>query len=164
MMALSLGIRRRRFAVRPLTIDDGPALAELHEQDFARPWTDSEFESLLTQDAVFGFVAVEEGVAGAVPCGFVLARKAADEAEILTLTVARPFRRRGVGRMLMDAVLRLLHAERVEALFLEVDEKNAPAIALYRRLGFREVGRRPDYYRDTASRPSNALVMRRDLR
>jgi len=164
-MALSLSkLLRKSFVVRPLEVADGRALAELHQEDFVRPWTDGEFESLLSQDTVFGFAAIQEGVPGGKPCGFVLARRAAGEAEILTVTVARALRRRGIGRLLMDAVLRTLHAERVEALFLEVDENNEPAIALYRRLGFREVGRRPDYYRDTNARPSNALVMRRDLR
>ena len=163
-MALSLGFRRRRFTVRPLEIDDSQALAELHEEDFVRPWAESEFESLLLQDTVFGFVAVEEGLAKAKPCGFILARRAAGEAEILTVAVSRSFRRRGIGRMLLDAVLRVLHAERIASLFLEVDENNAAAIALYRRLGFREVGRRPDYYRDAFARRSNAIVMRRDLR
>ena len=64
----------------------------------------------------------------------------------------------------MDAVLRRLHAERAEALFLEVDETNLPAIALYRRLGFGEVGRRANYYRSSGHGPTGALVMRRDLR
>jgi ribosomal-protein-alanine N-acetyltransferase len=63
----------------------------------------------------------------------------------------------------MDAVLRELHSQRAEALFLEVDEANAPAIALYRRLGFFEVGKRPRYY-ETGEGRSGALVMRRDLR
>ncbi|WP_011583225.1 MULTISPECIES: ribosomal protein S18-alanine N-acetyltransferase [Chelativorans] len=164
-MAFSLSrLLRKTFVVRPLEIADCRFLAMLHEEDFVRPWTDGEFESLLSQDTVFGFAAIEEGVPGGKPCGFVLARRAAGEAEILTVTVARALRRRGIGRMLMDAVLRTLHAERVEALFLEVDENNAPAITLYRRLGFRQVGHRPDYYRDASARQSNALVMRRDLR
>jgi ribosomal-protein-alanine N-acetyltransferase len=64
----------------------------------------------------------------------------------------------------MDAVLRELHAQRAEKLFLEVDETNQPAIALYRRFGFREVGQRPRYYQSAGGRKSGALVMRRDLR
>ena len=75
-----------------------------------------------------------------------LARLAAGEGEILTVAVARAHRRQGLGWRLMDAVLRELHAQRAEALFLEVDETNVAAIALYRRLGFREVGKRPRYY------------------
>ena len=61
-------------------------------------------------------------------------------------------------------MLRELHAERAEALFLEVDETNVPALALYRRLGFREVGKRPAYYDRAEGGRSGALVMRRDLR
>lgn len=163
-MLPSFRFRRREIVIRPIEMSDSQALAALHAEDFFRPWVDSEFESLLSQPAVFGFVAVEDGVAGARPCGFVLARKAAGEAEILTITVARSCRRRGIGRALLDAVLRMLHAERIEALFLEVDENNAAAVALYRRLGFREVGMRPDYYDHEASHRTHALVMRRDLR
>lgn len=163
-MPLLPSFRRKSFTVRPLDSADSEMLATLHEEDFARPWTEDEFESLLVQENVFGFAAVEEGVAGARPVGFVLARLAAGEAEILTVTVTRAFRRRGIGHALMDAVLRTLHGERAEVLFLEVDEKNRAAIALYRRLGFREAGRRPDYYRGSTARRGNAIVMRRDLR
>ena len=161
-MALPLGFRRRRFIVRPLESADSTALSVLHAEDFARPWTEDEFEALLAQDTLFGFAAVAEGVPDARPWGFVLARSAAGEAEILTIVVSRPCRRHGIGRALMDAVLRTLHASRAEALFLEVDENNTPAIALYRRLGFRPVGHRPDYYAHAAGR-THALVMRRDL-
>jgi ribosomal-protein-alanine N-acetyltransferase len=63
----------------------------------------------------------------------------------------------------MDAVLRELYGQRAEALFLEVDEANAPAVALYRRLGFRQVGRREAYYSGPDGTRSGALVMRRDL-
>lgn len=155
---------RREHVVEPLAEEDSGALARLHREDFVRPWSAEEFAALIAQEAVFGFKAVAVGAARRHPAGFVLARLAAGEAEILSIAVARASRRRGLGRQLMDAVLRHLHSERAESLFLEVDESNAAAIALYRRLGFREVGRRSAYYRSAAGAPADALVMRRDLR
>ena len=154
----------REFSLLPLSVADSPFLSELHAQGFERVWSPAEFEQLLVQRTVFGFLAREAGKPRALPLGFVLAREAAGEAEILTIAVGRAARRMGLGRQLMEAVLRRLHADRAEALFLEVDEANAAAIALYRRLGFREVGRRESYYGEGKARKSAALVMRRDLR
>ena len=162
-----LTTKTRDYALEPLTAADSPAIAAIHSEDFARPWTDGEFASLLSQDTVFGFAARETGRGGEAPVGFVLARLAAGEGEILTVAVTRAHRRQGLGWRLMDAVLRELHGQRAEALFLEVDETNAPAIALYRRFGFFEVGKRPRYYESaqgSAQGKSGALVMRRDLR
>ena len=154
---------KRDYALELLTIDDSAAIAPLHREDFVRPWSGDEFSALLEQDTVFGFAVREIGHGAEAPAGFVLARLAAGEAEILTIAVSRSHRRHGLGWRLMDAVLRELHVQRAEALLLEVDETNAPAIALYRRLGFFEVGKRPRYY-EQAQGKSGALVMRRDLR
>lgn len=154
---------RRDFALQRLGVDDSEAISVLHREDFTRPWSADEFASLLEQDTVFGFAARETGHGREAPAGFVLARLAAGEAEILTIAVDAAQRRQGLGWKLMDAVLRELHAQRAEALFLEVDETNAPAIALYRRFGFHEVGKRPNYYQ-SARGATGALVMRRDLR
>jgi ribosomal-protein-alanine N-acetyltransferase len=154
--------RVRDYALEPLAVEDSDAVAVLHQEDFVRPWTGAEFSDLLQQDTVFGFAAREVGRRGASPVGFVLARLAAGEGEILTVAVARSHRRRGIGWLLMDAVLRRLHSDRAQSLFLEVDETNSAAIALYRRLGFHEVGQRPAYYSGSAGR-TGALVMRRDL-
>lgn len=163
-MRMPFAVRgRREYVMRPLETEDSRALAALHGQAFARPWTDGEFATLLGQESVFGFVAIEVGKPKGAPAGFVLARHAGGEAEILTIAVARSHRRLGIGRQLMDAVLRALHSDRAEALFLEVDEANAAALALYRRLGFREVASRPHYYREPQGRGTRALVMRRDL-
>ncbi len=151
------------YFLEALSAKDSSAIAALHQEDFHRPWTDGEFSDLLEQETVFGFIARETGRGSYPPAGFVLARLAADEAEILTIAVSRAHRRRGLGWRLMDAVLRELHRERAEALFLEVDEVNVAAIALYRRFGFSQVGKRPDYYQ-SATGASGALVMRRDLR
>jgi [ribosomal protein S18]-alanine N-acetyltransferase len=155
--------RPRDFSIARLTARDAPALERLHREDFSRPWSAAEFETLLLQPSVFGFAAVETGKLKNGAVGFVLARLAAGEAEILTVAVSRACRRLGLGRRLMDAVLRELHAQRAEALFLEVDETNAPAIALYRRLGFANVGRREGYYSSATGAKTGALVMRRDL-
>jgi ribosomal-protein-alanine N-acetyltransferase len=155
---------RLEFVVEQLRLEDAEAVASLHEEDFERPWSAEEFASLLAQDTVFGFCARAMGRAKAPPAGFVLARLAGGEGEILTLAVARSHRGQGLGRQLMEAVMRRLYADRAEVLFLEVDERNRPAIALYRRLGFAEVGRRPGYYRDGQGARSDALLMRRGLR
>jgi [ribosomal protein S18]-alanine N-acetyltransferase len=156
--------RQRDFVLEPLAAKDSDAVSVLHREDFVRPWTGGEFADLLAQNTVFGYAAREVGRGNEAPVGFVLARLVAGEGEILTIAVARAYRRQGLGWKLMDAVLRELHAQRAEALFLEVDETNAPAIALYRRLGFREVGKRAEYYRAPGSGANGALVMRRDLR
>jgi len=155
---------RRDYAIEPLTQAHAQPIALLHREDFARPWSAGEFLSLIVQDGVFGFVAREVGKGRQGIAGFVLARMAADEAEILTVAVARNHRRAGLGRALMDAVLRTLHHDRAEALFLEVDETNRAALALYRRLGFAEVGKRPGYYTAPDGTKTGALVLRRSLR
>jgi ribosomal-protein-alanine N-acetyltransferase len=156
--------RHREFSTQPLLPSDFAAAAAIHREGFARPWSEDEFEGLLSQDTVFGFVAHEVGYGGGDAAGFILARLAADEGEVLTVAVARSHRRLGLGWTLMDAVLRELHRQRAQALFLEVDETNLGAIALYRRLGFVEVGKRPGYYTAGDRPASGALVMRRDLR
>lgn len=165
MISLPGLTRRREFATEPLERRHCDDLAILHSEDFIRPWSQEEFASLLDDDHVFGFAIREVGNPKAGPVGFVLARQAAGEAEILTVSVARSHRRAGLGWKLMDAVLRQLHADRTGELFLEVDETNAPALALYRHFGFQQVGKRPNYYEGSGDRGrTNALVLRLDLR
>lgn len=156
--------RSAEFAVERLEVADAALLPAVHAEDFSRAWSQDEFETLIAQSPVFGFGAWRIGRRSGAPAGFVLARLTAGEAEILTLAVARAWRRHGLGRELMEAVLRHLHAERAHTLFLEVDETNQPAIALYRRLGFAQVARRPAYYDRPGQPATAALVLRRDLR
>ena len=83
---------------------------------------------------------------GGAPAGFLIARKAADEAELLTLGVAPAFRRMGLGRALLNEASAMLRASGARQLFLEVEEGNEAALQLYRSLGAIPVGRRPRYY------------------
>lgn len=161
-----LGLQRRReYMLEEMQTAHAADASVLHREDFFRPWSQDEFASLIDDAAVFGFVVREVGNRAGGPVGFVLARQAAGEGEILSVAVARSHRRGGLGWKLMDAVLRRLHADRAQALFLEVDERNVAALALYRRMGFRQVGKRPGYFETGGSDGrSGALVMRRDLR
>lgn len=146
-----------------LTTRDADAAADLHAAAFREGWTGDDFAALLSQDGVFGFLVRRPGASRAAPLGIVLARLAADEAEILTIVVDRAQRGRGVGRMLMDQVLQRLHRERATSLFLEVEEENRPALALYKRLRFEEVGRRPAYYAGENGQRTAALILKRSL-
>ncbi|WP_308446376.1 ribosomal protein S18-alanine N-acetyltransferase [Elioraea sp.] len=129
-----------------------PLLAALHACAFpADPWDADAFAALLAMPGAFALIAAED----ATPAGFVLARIAADEAEIVTLGVVPRARRRGHGTRLAAAAAAEAQARGAGRLFLEVAAGNAAARRLYGRLGFREVGQRRGYYPDGA----DALVL-----
>jgi len=134
---------------------DAAAIAALHKASFQRGWGEEEVYSLLIDKNVIAHRAMT----GRVMAGFILSRLAAGEAEILSVAIAPKQRGRGLSRPLLDLNLRRLAGLGARTVFLEVDENNAPARALYRRAGFADVGRRKSYYQSGA----NALVLRRDL-
>ena len=91
--------------------------------------------------------------------GYIVALDAADEGEILNLAVSPATRRTGLGRALVHEMLEALSDRGVRQVYLEVRESNAPARALYAAHGFKEAGRRKQYYR----RPvEDAIVLRLD--
>lgn len=138
---------------------DATAFAALHAASFNRGWSEHEFDRLLADRSVIA----DRLAAGRQTIGFILSRMAADEAEILSVAVARAWRGRGHARTLLSRHLRRLAGAGVRAVFLEVDEDNAPARRLYARAGFREAGRRKDYYPRGTEHAAAALVLRRDL-
>ncbi|HEY2758868.1 MAG TPA: GNAT family N-acetyltransferase [Pseudolabrys sp.] len=146
-------------AVSEATARDASAIAALHAASFRRGWSEQEVETLLLDRAV---IAHRVTIANKVT-GFIMSRKAADEAEILSVAVNTRQRRRGLARSLLTLHLRRLAGLGARTVFLEVDENNTPALRLYDRAGFREVGRRPNYYPAAAGKTATALVLRRDL-
>ncbi|MEM1317603.1 MAG: ribosomal protein S18-alanine N-acetyltransferase [Pseudomonadota bacterium] len=152
--------RRREAVILDADAADHPAIAKLHAQNFTRGWGLVEIARLAAQDGVTLLVARHVGVRGAPPAGFNIIRQTAFDAEILSIAVDNRARRSGLGGMLMREAIRRLQSDRIGELFLEVDASNAAATALYRKLGFAEVGRREGYYDGGAG---HALVMRLDL-
>jgi ribosomal-protein-alanine N-acetyltransferase len=80
--------------------------------------------------------------------GILIGRLAADDFEILNLAVGKACRRRGTGTQLVSTALEYARAAGARRTYLEVRATNAGGIAFYARMGFRECGRRPNYYRD----------------
>jgi ribosomal-protein-alanine N-acetyltransferase len=132
---------------------DAPALAALHEAAFeaGERWDAAAIGVLLAMPGAFGL-----HIPGA---GFVLARVAADEAEILTLAVIPTARRQGHAGALLAGAMAAALLRGAGTMFLEVSDRNAAARGLYAQAGFAEAGRRRRYYADG----SDALVLRRAL-
>lgn len=130
------------------------AILAVEEQIEPGAWSPASVRRLLAAPTSVCLVAQDTR-----PRGHVLTSVAADEAEVITLAVAAEARRLGVGRALMHAVLAEWGRRQVRTAFLEVRDDNVPALALYRSLGFVEVGRRRGYYGDG----TDALVMQLTL-
>jgi len=135
---------------------DPALLAALHAEAFTHPWDAAALAGLLAGPGVFAFAAEADGRTA----GFVLARVAAEEAEILTLAVIPSARGRGLGRALMRRAAD--HAARLGArtMFLEVGSDNPAALALYNGLGFTRAGLRKGYYAAGSQMGDDALVLK----
>ncbi len=132
---------------------DTAPLAALHALSFAKSWDAASIAALLVAPGAFAFYNTN---------GFVLARVAAEEAEILTLAVAPEKRGQGLGRALLQAALAKAQDLGARTVFLEVGADNPSALALYAGLGFAKVGMRKGYYA-SASGGTDALVLRLPL-
>lgn len=126
-------------------------IAALHARVFADAWAEGSIKSLLEHPASTSLIAVA-GDPKTIK-GFVIAQLAADEAEVLSIAVAPDWQRAGLGAMLMEGLARASRKGEARRIFLEVAEDNTAALALYRRLGFEETGRRKKYYH----RPDGAI-------
>lgn len=135
--------------IRPATAEDLGALVQLEALALPDPWSRDQLAQALANPIGRAVLALEPE-----PVGYALGTTVAGEAEVLRVGVDPAWRRRGLGRALVEALLRGCAAEEV---FLEVRASNTPAIALYAALGFSPVGRRRGYY----ANGEDAVVLRR---
>ena len=136
-------------------------LVPMHERLFDSGWDEAAFTAMLSNPASTAFVAQIGNPHTTI--GFVIGRLAADEAEILTLGVAPEVQRRGLGRLLVEALIRAARQAEIKKMFLEVAASNEAAIGLYRALNFTETGRRNDYYAGKDGKREDALILALEL-
>ena len=134
-------------------------LAAMHRACFPDdPWDAAALERILALSGRFGYLAWQ----GDRPTGFILARDLGDEVEILSLGVLPEWRRHGIGRALLAALVAEAGRRGIAAIVLEVAADNAPARGLYVGFGFVQAGRRPRYYRRPGA-TADALILRRGI-
>lgn len=147
---------RQTEGISPMGVEDLEEVCRIERACFSSPWPRQAFEHSLADLGASCLVAWDaEGVVGYVICWFY-----GDRMLIANLAVRPEKQRRGWGSRLLKAALQAAQADHVKVVCLDVRESNEEAIRLYRRFGFRVVGRRPGYY----TRPvEDALVMMREM-
>ena len=131
------------------------AVAALEKRCFADPWSLSSIASELNNPLALWLVAGEDGDL----IGYIGSQSVMGESDMMNVAVHPDHRRKGLGEMLVLALCEALSGENT-SLALEVRSSNAPAISLYEKLGFVQVGLRRNYYRNPKE---DALILRKEL-
>ena len=130
-------------------------VAQLEAICFSDPWSERSVASELNNKLAFWLVAEEDGRVA----GYVGSQTVIDESDVMNVAVHPDFRRQGIAETLMEQLVASLKEMGSHCLTLEVRASNDPAIALYEKLGFEEVGRRKNYYRNPKE---DALILRKE--
>lgn len=140
------------MGLRRATLQDIEKVVEIEKTSYTFPWTQPLFLRELDNPVSRFFVWDEEGTVVGYICYWVVE----DEAYLANIALDPSWRGLGLGRMLLKGSMERLKREGVQEVVLEVRQGNKTALALYRSVGFRVVGKRPRHYEDG----EDAWVMR----
>lgn len=130
-------------------------IAELEKICFSDPWSEKSIASELNNELAFWLTAIE----GNHVAGYIGSQTVLDETDMMNVAVHPDFRRKGIAEALVNALVEALKTKGSRCLTLEVRASNVPAITLYEKLGFSEIGRRKNYYRNPRE---DALILRKE--
>ena len=133
-----------------------PWIAQLEKLCFSDPWSENSIASELDNRLSCWLVALE----GDKVVGYVGSQTVIDASDMMNIAVHPDFRRRGIAEALIVALEEQLQQRGSRMLLLEVRASNAPAIALYEKLGFTQAGLRKNYYRNPRE---DALILRKEF-
>lgn len=142
--------------IREMQFDDVAAIAQLEKVCFSDPWSENSIASELNNPLSYWLVAEVDGIVA----GYVGSQSVLDAADIMNLAVSPNYRNQGIGQALIKRLVAHLQQSGVLALLLEVRVTNTPAISLYEKMGFIQVGCRPKYYHNPRE---DALILRKEL-
>lgn len=148
--------------IRPMSAADLNRVLEIAESLHHAPrWTASAYRAAMNPDNTPRRIALAASAPEShAPVGFLVANLIPPEAELETIAVANHAQRRGIGRLLLQALLATLKTEPIKTLTLEARASNQIALNFYQQNGLQEIARRPRYY---ANPEEDAILMRLDL-
>lgn len=135
-------------------------LSAIHEECFPNYWDSRAFTNFFGIEHTRALlVETQMDDRQWIPVAMMVYRAVHEQADIITIAVRPAWRRRHLARKLMARAF--AHAKKLgaKAMFLDVEENNAPALLLYGKLGFRQINRRKDYYKQKDGSYTDALVM-----
>lgn len=132
-----------------------PQIAAIEALCFSAPWSENAIRTELENPLSLWCVAVDDQRVA----GYVGSQSVMDEADMMNLAVLPEYRRRGIAQKLVTILTDHLKQHKVRCLTLEVRASNGPAIALYKGMGFVQIGRRPGYYQKPKE---DALILRKE--
>lgn len=132
-----------------------PAIAQLEKVCFSDPWSEKSVASELSNPLSLWYVAMD----GVKLVGYVGSQTVLDGSDMMNVAVDPSYRRQGIAEQLIEKLIEGVKQKGAICLLLEVRASNAPAIRLYEKLGFSQVGRRPSYYRNPKE---DALILRKE--
>lgn len=135
-----------------MTETTAPLVAALEAESFSMPWSGTSIRAELENPYAIWLAALD----GDTLAGYMGVQFGPDGGDIMTIATAPEFRGQGVGKKLISAMVEMLKEKELQWLTLEVRPSNTAAVGLYKALGFREVGRRPRYYKKPTE---DALLM-----
>lgn len=138
--------------IRRATPREAARISELEALIFSDPWSERSITDTISLDGSMCYVALSDGEVAA----YLLGRVIPPEGEIYRIATAPEKRKRGIAYRLLDYAVKCERGRGLESLFLEVRSQNAPARALYKAYGFREIGIRKRYYK---SPDDDAIIM-----
>ena len=130
-------------------------IAELEKICFSDPWSEKSIASELNNELAFWLTAME----GEQVAGYIGSQTVIDETDMMNVAVHPDFRRKGIAEALVNALVEAMKSRGSRCLTLEVRASNEPAIMLYEKLGFSQIGRRKNYYRNPRE---DALILRKE--
>ncbi len=117
-------------------------IVNIEKASMSNPWALSSYKEALDSEHAFIYVATESGNIA----GFCVLYLTPPESEIPDIVIDKQYRNKGLGKVLLDNVIKELKSQGIDTVFLEVRVSNEPARALYEKVGFEQIGVRKYFY------------------